>query len=121
MKEAAALSVLLLLPTLFNNGISYSRQVNTPLPAVYQSYRGAQALDGDTFYHAGKRFKLKDSNAPELYQPGGLEARRDLQGRLDSGEFEYKPVARDKNGRIIVEERKRIEEEPGIIPASFQN
>ena len=72
----------------------------------YRSYRGAKAVDGDTFRHGGQRHRLRDYNAPERGQPGSGHATQDLQRRLDSGNYEYKSVGRDVYGRPIVEERR---------------
>lgn len=71
-----------------------------------RTYRGAKAIDGDTFRHQGQRYRLRDYNAPEIGRPGASEATRNLQRRLDSGPYQYRGVARDKYGRTIVEEKR---------------
>lgn len=73
--------------------------------AEWQSYPGAQAIDGDTFRYGKERYRLRRYNAPELGQPGAEEAKDQLQKKLDSRKCEYKSVARDKYGRLVVEEK----------------
>lgn len=73
--------------------------------ARYRSFRGAKAIDGDTFFYKGKRYRIQQYNAPELGQPGADRATKLLQHKIDSGRYAWKPVARDKYGRTIVKER----------------
>jgi hypothetical protein len=73
----------------------------------YQAFRGARAIDGDTFYYRGKRYRIQQYNAPELNEPGGRQAKKILQQKINSGDYAWKPVARDKYGRTIVREKKR--------------
>ncbi len=72
----------------------------------YKSYKGGKAIDGDTFRYKGERYRVRQYNAPELGQPGSGKATRKLQKKLDSGDYKWKPMARDKYGRPLVEERK---------------
>jgi len=74
---------------------------------TYQSFRGARAIDGDTFFYRGKRYRIQQYNAPELNEPGGRRAKKVLQQKINSGGYAWKPVARDKYGRTIVREKKR--------------
>lgn len=76
------------------------------LSGSYKNYPGAKAIDGDTFRYRGQRYRLRDYNAPEIGKPGSKEATRSLQKKLDSGSYEYKPIAKDAYGRDIVEERR---------------
>lgn len=69
------------------------------------SYKGAKAIDGDTFRYGNERYRIQQYNAPELGSPGAAKATRQLQGRIDSGGYNYKPVARDVYGRRIVNEQ----------------
>lgn len=71
----------------------------------YHSYRGAKAIDGDTFRYRGKRYRVQQYNAPEIGRPGSGRATRSLQRKLDAGTHEWKPVARDAYGRTVVRER----------------
>jgi endonuclease YncB( thermonuclease family) len=70
----------------------------------YRSYRGAKAIDGDTFRHQGQRYRLREYNAPEIGQKGSSSATGNLQKKLDSG-YEYRPFAKDAYGRSLVEEK----------------
>jgi endonuclease YncB( thermonuclease family) len=72
----------------------------------YKSYRGAKAIDGDTYRYQGQRYRVQQYNAPERGSPGSRQATQSLQRNLDSGSHEYKPVARDAYGRTIVRERR---------------
>lgn len=71
----------------------------------YKSYRGAKAIDGDTYRYQGQRYRVQQYNAPERGSPGSRQATESLQRKLDSGSHEYKPVTRDAYGRTIVRER----------------
>lgn len=73
----------------------------------YNTYKGGKAIDGDTFRYKGERHRVQQYNAPELGQPGSRKATRELQQKLDSGNYEWKPVARDVYGRPIVKERTK--------------
>lgn len=70
----------------------------------YRSYKGAKAIDGDTFRHQGQRYRLREYNAPEIGQKGSSTATQNLQKKLDSG-YEYKSIAKDVYGRSLVEEK----------------
>ena len=72
----------------------------------YKSYRGAKAIDGDTYRYQGQRHRVQQYNAPERGTPGSGQATQQLQRKLDSGSHQYKPVARDAYGRTIVRERR---------------
>lgn len=73
----------------------------------YRSYKGANAIDGDTFRYRGQRYRIQQYNAPELGQPGSRHATGNLQRKLDSGNYEWKPVTKDVYGRTIVKERDK--------------
>ena len=73
----------------------------------YKSYKAAKAIDGDTYRYKGERFRIQQYNAPERGQPGSRKATQQLQQKLDSGSYEWKPVAKDAYGRTIVKERRK--------------
>ena len=73
----------------------------------YKSYKGGKAIDGDTYQYKGERYRIQQYNAPELGQPGSQKATRDLQRKLDSGNYEWKPVTKDAYGRTIVKEKQK--------------
>lgn len=73
----------------------------------YKSHKGAKAIDGDTYRYKGDRYRVQQYNAPELGQPGSRNATRDLQRKLDSGNYEWKPVTKDAYGRTIVKEKQK--------------
>lgn len=77
------------------------------LSGGYKSYRGGKALDGDTYRYKGERYRIQQYNAPEIGQPGSRKATRNLQRKLNSGNYEWKPVAKDVYGRTIVKEREK--------------
>lgn len=73
----------------------------------YRSYKGAKAIDGDTFRYKGERYRIQQYNAPEIGQPGSRKATRNLQKKIDSGDYKWKPVAKDVYNRTIVNERHK--------------
>lgn len=73
----------------------------------YKSYKSGKAIDGDTFRYKGERYRIQQYNAPEIGQPGSRRATNNLQRKLNSGNYEWKPVARDVYGRTIVKEKEK--------------
>jgi len=73
----------------------------------YRSYKNAKVIDGDTFKYKGRRYRIQQYNAPELGQPGSKKATKKLQNKINSGNYQWKPVAKDKYGRTIVKEKKK--------------
>lgn len=73
----------------------------------YKSYKGAKAIDGDTYRYKGERYRIQQYNAPEIGQSGSQNATRNLQRKLDSGSYEWKPVTKDAYGRTIVKEKHK--------------
>lgn len=72
----------------------------------YKSYKRAKIIDGDTFKYNNKRYRIQQYNAPEIGKPGWKKSTKKLQNKIDSGNYEWKPVAKDKYGRTIVKEKK---------------
>lgn len=73
----------------------------------YRNYKGAKAIDGDTFRYGGKRYRIQQYNAPEFGQTGSRKATDTLQRKLDSGNYKWKPVTKDVYGRTIVNEQHK--------------
>lgn len=73
----------------------------------YKSYKGAKAIDGDTFRYKGERYRIQQYNAPELGQPGSRKATRNLQKKIDSDDYKWKPVTKDVYDRTIVNEQHK--------------
>jgi len=105
MKKICLLIVIVILSSLFAVDDSYAKRGGGS--SGYKPYKGAKAIDGDTFTYGSKSYRLRDYNAPEIGQPGSKKATKDLQKRLDSGNYEYDPVAKDAYGRTIVKERAK--------------
>jgi micrococcal nuclease len=59
------------------------------------------AIDGDTLRCGGERVRVDGVHAPELNEPGGQQARRRLQQRIQSGEVVIERKGRDKYGRTL--------------------
>ena len=79
------------------------RRGSTPSRSSAKSYKGAKAIDGDTFRYGRQRYRLRNLNAPEIGEPGARRATNKLQRQLDSGQYKYRGVARDVYGRKVVE------------------
>lgn len=73
----------------------------------YKSYKGAKAIDGDTFRYKGERYRIQQYNAPERGKPGSRKATRNLQRKIDSGDYKWKPVTNDVYDRTIVNEQHK--------------
>lgn len=99
----ASLSLLVLAFTFSHEGIAQRKGSS----GGYKSYKGAKAIDGDTYKYKGERYRLRDYNTPEIGQRGSTRATQNLQHRLTSGNYEYKPVAKDVYGRTVVKERRK--------------
>ena len=69
-----------------------------PLGAQAQRCR---ALDGDTMQCGAERVRLYDVYAAEWDEPGGREARRNLQRLLGSGEVQLARHGQDRYGRTL--------------------
>lgn len=61
-------------------------------------------VDGDTFWHGGRKIRIADINTPEISNPGcgsekrlGERAKVRLHGLLNQGNFSLQPVGRDQD------------------------
>lgn len=59
------------------------------------------AIDGDTLRCGRERVRVDGLHAPELSEPGGQQARRRLQQRIQSGEVVIQRKGRDRYGRTL--------------------
>jgi hypothetical protein len=89
------------LPAAYAPGAAPPPAAALPAPLVLST--PAFAIDGDTFVSGGARYRLSGVDAPELDQPGGLEARERLQALLRLGNVTVIAHARDIYGRIVAE------------------
>ena len=67
-----------------------------------------RVIDGDTFEVAGPggvrvRIRLRRTNAPEMDEPGGPEAKAALEAKIGGKRIHLKSYARDRYGRTIAE------------------
>jgi endonuclease YncB( thermonuclease family) len=93
--------------SLWFTGVSDVYAKGKRLSGRYKLYKGGKAIDGDTYRYKGKRYRIQQYNAPEIGQPGYRKATQHLQKKLDSGNYKWKPVAKDVYGRTIVKEKKK--------------
>jgi len=86
------------------------------VPLAAQAER-CRALDGDTMQCGAERVRLYDVYAAEWNEPGGKQARRNLQRLLSSGRVELVRHGRDRYGRTLadayVEGRKIVQSDIG--------
>lgn len=61
----------------------------------------ARVVDGDTLVIAGERVRLRNYNAPELHQPGGIEARARLEALTLGRVVVCAGRARDQYARLV--------------------
>lgn len=81
-------------------------EVEAPRPPA--PWRVRRVIDGDTFEVEGPgrvrlRVRLRRKNAPELDEPGGLEAKAALEARIGGKRVRIRAYARDRYGRTIAE------------------
>ena len=67
-----------------------------------------RVIDGDTFEVAGPggvrvRIRLRRTNAPEMDEPGGPEAKAALERKIGGKRIHLKSYARGRYGRTIAE------------------
>ena len=65
--------------------------------------RVVEVIDGDTFRTAANRIRLANVDAPELNEPGGQAAKRELERLIGGKEVIYEEKARDPYGRIVAQ------------------
>ena len=66
------------------------------------SAKVVQVIDGDTFKTAYV-IRLADVDAPELDEPGGPAAKRELERLIGGKDITYEEKARDVYGRIVAQ------------------
>lgn len=62
-----------------------------------------RAVDGDTIRYGLERIRLRGYNAPELSEPGGLEAAQRLAQLLKEGPVKIIPQGKDIYGRTVAD------------------
>ena len=77
----------------------------TPLPHSSRNVAPGRVktVDGDTFRNGGERVRVRGLNAPEMWQPGGVQARARLDQLLRSGNVTMSPRGVDKYGRTVAD------------------
>lgn len=73
------------------------KPLRPPKPVVNRMY----AIDGDTFFHNGKKIRVRGVDTPEVGQPNSELTKQRLQQLLDSGEVTIEPTATDDLGRTV--------------------
>ena len=71
-----------------------------PFPAQAERCR---ALDGDSLQCGAERVRLYDVYAAEWNEPGGREAKRNLQRLLGAGEVQLARHGQDRYGRTLAD------------------
>ena len=62
-----------------------------------------QVVDGDTIRYGTERIRLRGLNAPELSEPGGIEAQHRLAELLKEGDISIIPHGQDVYGRMLAD------------------
>ncbi len=62
-----------------------------------------QVVDGDTIRYGTERIRLRGLNAPELSEPGGIEAQQRLAELLREGNISIVPHGKDVYGRMLAD------------------
>jgi micrococcal nuclease len=62
-----------------------------------------QAVDGDTIRYGTERIRLRGMNAPELSEPGGIQAQQRLAELLSQGNINIIPHGQDVYGRMLAD------------------
>jgi len=62
-----------------------------------------QVVDGDTIRYGTERIRLRGLNAPELSEPGGIEAQQRLAELLREGNIRIVPHGKDVYGRMLAD------------------
>ena len=76
-----------------------------------------RAIDGDTLRCGAERVRLRNIYAAEKDEPGGQEAKANLQDWLDAGEIHVERRGKDKYGRtlgdVYIDGRKVVQADIG--------
>jgi endonuclease YncB( thermonuclease family) len=81
-----------------------SADAGTPAPATRRARpvsNRAYAIDGESFFHNGRKIHIQGVDRPDLGQANNEVAKQRLQALLDSGELNVQPVATDESGRTV--------------------
>jgi micrococcal nuclease len=62
-----------------------------------------RVVDGDTLWHGAERVRVRGYDAPELSQPGGVDAGRRFESLLREGEVWMYPHGLDVYGRTVAD------------------
>src|SRR5689334_8544201 len=82
-------------------GRSIAALLAVALASIASAGERCSAIDGGTLQCGRERVRIEGLYAPRLEEPGGPEARRRLQRRIQPGELVIQRRGRDKYGRTL--------------------